>query len=128
MGIKKFKFGIIDERKDSIILFNDWSKHPKFFMSMSTQLVDVNVEFTDKGFLVIRAKRIEYDLYISFHNDKYFEEDWVRQPDKNYIKEGKRHFWSTKKEKYVESGWVKAEETTPITYVLNKYKVEILDV
>ena len=90
-------------------------------------LVDVNVEFSNNGLLKIDAKRIEYDFYRHSDGRRIFEEDWKRTPHPKCIKEGKRHFWSKMKERYINYGWVRTTEVTPMRYILNKYKVEIYD-
>ena len=123
MENKHYDYGIING--GTIKLFNNsiMDIHP----FDDEGLEDVNVELCDNGVLKIDAKKIEYDFY--FHSDgiRIFEEDWRRTPHPKCIKEGKRHFWSKNKERYVNCGWVRTTETTPVQYILNKYKVEIYD-
>lgn len=88
-------------------------------------LEDVNVELCDNGLLKIDAKRIEYDFYLHSDGRRVFEEDWERTPHPKCIKEGKRHFWSKNKERYVNFGWVRTIETVPMKYIISKYKLEI---
>ena len=90
-------------------------------------LEDVNVELCDNGLLKIDAKRIEYDFYLHSDGRRVFEEDWERTPHPKCIKEGKRHFWSKNKERYVNFGWVRTIETVPMKYIISKYKLEIYD-
>lgn len=90
-------------------------------------LEDVNVELCDNGLLKIDAKRIEYDFYLHSDGRRVFEEDWERTPHPKCIKEGKRHFWSKNKERYVKFGWVRTIETVPMKYIISKYKLEIYD-
>ena len=88
-------------------------------------LEDVDVELCDNGLLKIDAKRIEYDFYLHSDGRRVFEEDWERTPHPKCIKEGKRHFWSKNKERYVNFGWVRTIETVPMKYIISKYKLEI---
>ena len=88
-------------------------------------LEDVNLELCDNGLLKIDAKRIEYDFYLHSDGRRVFEEDWERTPHPKCIKEGKRHFWSKNKERYVNCGWVRTIETVPMKYIISKYKLEI---
>ena len=123
MEKKHYDYGIIDG--STIKLFNNSTIdiHPSYDVALE----DVNVEFCDNGVLNIDAKKIEYDFYDRSYGRRIFEEDWQRTPHPKCIKEGKRHFWSKKKERYVNWGWVRTTETTPVQYALNKYKVEIYD-
>lgn len=109
----------------TVKLFNDSiiDVHPLHDVALE----DVNVQFCDNGLLKIDAKRIEYDFYLHSDGRRIFEEDWERTPHPKCIKEGKRHFWSKNKERYVKFGWVRTIETVPMQYIISKYKVEIYD-
>ena len=122
---KHYEYGIISSN-GNLILFNDSVQEASLFTSEF--LKDVNVTIRANGILEIHAYRIEYDFYS--HSDstdfrRVFEESWRRTPHPKCIKEGKRHFWSRKKERYVNNGWVRTTETTPVEFVLNKYKIDI---
>ena len=123
MEKKHYDFGIING--DTIKLFNNSTMniHPLD----DECLEDVNVDFCDNGVLEINAKKIEYDFYMHSDGRRIFEEDWKRTPHPKEIKEGKRHFWSKNKERYVNFGWVRTTETTPMKCILSKFKVEIYD-
>lgn len=123
MENKHYDYGIING--DTIKLFNNSTLdiHPLH----DEGLEDVSVEFCDNGLLKIDAKKIEYDFYSPSAGRRIFEEDWERTPHPKCIKEGKRYFWSKNKERYVYCGWVRTTETTPMQYILSKYKVEIYD-
>ena len=91
-------------------------------------LKDVDVKIDDNGVLNIKAKKILFDFYSPFnYRCLVFEEDWKRKPHQSEIFEKKRHFWSRKKEKCVNAGFVKTIETEPIEYCLSHFKVEIYD-
>ncbi len=120
---KRYDYGIISG--DTIKLFNN--SLIEYRLLHDDGLEDVNVEFCDNGVLKIDAKKIEYDFYSPSGGRRIFEEDWERTPHLKEIKEGKRHFWSKNKERYVNCGWVRTAETTPVQYIINKYKVEIYD-
>ena len=123
MGNKHYDYGIING--DTIKLFNNsiMNIQPLY----DECLEDVNVEFCDNGVLQIDAKKIEYDFYRCSDGIRIFEEDWQRTPHPKCIKEGKRHYWSKNKERYVDYGWVRTTETTPMQCILSRYKVEIYD-
>ena len=123
MENKHYDYGIING--DTIKLFNNSiiNIHPL----NDVGLEDVNIEFCDNGLLKIDAKKIEYDFYMHYDGRRIFEENWQRTPHPKCIKEGKRHFWSKNKERYVTWGWVRTTETTPMQCILSKYKVEIYD-
>lgn len=123
MENEHYDYGIINS--DTIKLFNNYTMN--FQPLHDDSLEDVNVEFCDNGVIKIYAKKIEYDFYMYSDESRIFEEDWKRTPHPKCIKEGKRHFWSKKKERYVNFGWVRTIETVPIQYILSKYKVEIYD-
>lgn len=123
MEKKHYDYGIIEG--DTVKLFNNSTIG--IYPLYDETLEDVNVEFCDNGVLKIDAKRIEYDFYFHSNGRRIFEEDWKSPPHPKHIKEGKRHFWSKNKEKYVTHGWVRTTETTPMQYILNKYKVEAYD-
>lgn len=123
MEKKHYNYGIMNG--DTVKLFND--SIIDFRPLDDVALEDVYVEFTYNGLLKIDAKRVEYDFYLHTDGRRIFEEDWIRPPHPKCIKEGKRHFWSKNKEKYVTYGWVRTTETTPMQYILNKYKLEIYD-
>lgn len=123
MENKHYACGIVNG--DTIKLFNN--SIMDIYPNHDDCLVDVNVEFCDNGLLKIDAKKIEYDFYMRSDGRGVFEEDWQRTPRPECIMEGKRHFWSKNKERYVNFGWVRTMETTPIQYILSKYKVEIYD-
>ena len=116
-----YNYGIING--DTVKLFNDstFDIHPLHDVALE----GVSVELCDNGVLKIDAKEIQYDFYFHSNGRRIFEEDWQRTPHPKCIKEGKRHFWSRNKERYVNFGWVRTTETTPMQYFLSKYKVEI---
>ena len=123
-----YKYGII-KNDNTIVLFNE-TEH-RATVSTSDFLQDVEVELSDDGLLSIKAKRIVYDFY---YTDKsifmrVFEDCWEHEPHPKLIKTGKRYFWSKKKERYVDVGWVRTTETENVTYIvsLNNYKIEIFD-
>lgn len=124
MEKKHYDYGIITS--DTIKLFcnSTINIHPLYDVALE----DVTIEYDDNGILHINAKKIEYDFYsLNFYGRRIFEDDWKRTPHRKEIKEGKRHFWSKKMERYVNCGWVRTTETTSMQYILNKYKVEIYD-
>ncbi len=123
MEKKHYNYGIING--DTVKLFNNSTIdiHPLHDVALE----DVTIEFDDNGTLHIDAKRIEYDLYFRSDGRRIFEKDWQRTPHRKEIKEGKRHFWSKKMERYINCGWVRIAETTSMQYILSKCKVEIYD-
>lgn len=116
---KKYKYCIIEDF--NIILFD--KSNVSYSPLRSEFLENVSVVIDDRGVLTINGNIIEYDFYL---DNKIFEKEWHRIPDSKLIHEGKRHFWSKYKEKYIKGGWVKTIERTPVTYIFNKYKIEIL--
>lgn len=120
---KHYNCGIING--DTVKLFDNSTIdiHPLY----DVVLEDVTIEIADNGILRINAKEIEYDLYLRSDGRRIFEKDWQRTPHRKEIKERKRHFWSKKKERYINCGWVRTTETTPMQYILSKYKIEIYD-
>jgi len=125
MEKKHYNYGIIND--DTVKLFDNYSTidiHPLYDVGLE----DVTIEYDDNGILHINAKKIEYDFYFMHsYGRRIFEEDWERTPHREEIKEGKRHFWSKKMERYINCGWVRTTETTSMQYILSKYKVEIYD-
>lgn len=117
---KHYNYGVIEG--NTITLFNDSTITRSLLYS--DFLKDVSVEISDTGILYISANKLEYDLYMC--GSRIFEDEWKRTPDPKLIKEGKRYIWSRNKEKYVNGGWVRTTERTPIKYVFNNYKIEIL--
>jgi hypothetical protein len=120
---RKYKFAIISN--DTVKLFNNSAL--KGSLSTDVFLEDVAISFDKNGCLHIRANRIEYDFYCPSDGCKVFEENWKSQPDPKCIKEGKRHFWSTDKEKYVDYGWVRSTRRTPVEYIKTHFTIEKYD-
>lgn len=118
---KKYNFGII--KNDYIILFNKSTVTGT--VTTDDFIEDVSINLTDNEILTISGQRIEYDYYPDYN--RIFEDEWKNTPDNKLIKEGKRHFWSSKKERYVNRGWVRTTKRTPVTYILNNYKLKILE-
>lgn len=124
MEKKHYNYGIITG-DTTVKLFNN--SIINISPSYDVGLEDVTIEYDDNGILRINAKKIEYDFYGPSHSRRIFEEDWERIPHRKEIKEGKRHFWSKKMERYINNGWVRTTETTQMQYILSNYKVEIYD-
>lgn len=121
MEKKHFNYGIISG--DTVTLYNEPGL--PVYPSDEDALVDVDAEFCENGVLKIDAKKIKYDYYSCFDGSRIFEEDWRNTPLPKEIKKGKRSFWSKKEEPYVDCGWVETTKTTPVQYILSKYKVKI---
>ena len=92
---KHYNYALIDG--SDIKLFNNSTI--EFRPTNCDALEDVDVDIDGLGILTIKAKRIEYDLYVT--GGRVYECDWNRVPEKKLIKEGKMWFWSRKKTKYV---------------------------
>ena len=123
-----YKYGII-KNDNTIVLFNE-TEHRACVLT-SVFLQDVEVKSSDYGLLTIKAKRIVYDFYCTDNTIfmRVFEDCWEHEPHPKQIKTGKRYFWSKKKERYVDAGWVRTTETENVTYIVsvNNYKIEIFD-
>lgn len=105
----------------NIKLFNESTLN---FSAFSTDAFeDVSVEIDDKGVLCIEAKRIIY----FFTSTKLWEDEWKKEPDPKLIKEERLSWFSTKIRRYVESGWIRTTEREKVKYIMNNYKIEILD-
>ncbi len=123
MEKKHYNWGIITG--DTVKLFNNSIININPLHDVG--LEDVTIEYDDNGILHINTKKIEYDFYSHFYSRRIFEEDWKSIPHRKEIKEGKRHFWSKKMERYINCGWVRRTETTQMQYIISNYKVEIYD-
>ena len=110
MEKKHYNYGIING--DTVKLFNSSTIdiHPLHDVGLE----DVTIEYNDNGILHISAKKIEYDFYFRSDGRRIFEKDWQRTPHREEIKEGKRHFWSKKKERNVKCGWAWRKENNSI--------------
>lgn len=115
-----YKYGLICD--DTIKLFN--TSTLSFSALTDDALEDVDVHIDELGILYIKAKVIDYDLYIEH---KAWEEDWLSEPDPKLIKTGKKYPWSNKPKRYVNGGWVRTTKRFDRTYVMNNYKIEIFD-
>ena len=123
MEKKHYDYGIITSNTTK--LFNN--SKIDFYPLLDVALENVTIEYDDNGILHINANKIKYDFYGHSYGRRIFEEDWKRIPHRKEIKEGKRHFWSKKMERYIIYGWVRTTETTQMQYILSNYKVEIYD-
>ncbi len=121
---KNYKYGLLSGT--TLILFNDTEHRAN---PLNTEfLEDVKIQIKDNGCLEITARRIIFDFY-SFSDGRIFEKYWQRQPHPKEIHEGKRWWWSRKKERFVnaKNGSVRTTETVNVHYVLTIYKIEIFD-
>ena len=110
----------------TLVLFNDTEHRAN---PLNTDfLEDVKIQINDHGCLEITAKRIIFDFY-SFSDRKIFEKYWQSQPHQKEIHEGKRWWWSRKKERFVKTnnGFVKTAKTKNIQYIFNTYKITTFD-
>lgn len=120
---KHYKYGIING--DKIVLFNE-TIHEDTILT-SDFLTDVTIEQTENGILDISANRIIYDFYGNKYGYRIFEKDWKHTPHPKEIHEGKRWWFSKKKERFVYHGWIRSNETEPMHYMFSKYKIEIYE-
>ena len=122
---KHYRFGII-KRENTVILFNNSLVSSS--RADSDFLKNVDVSIGENGVLSLKGDKFIKDYYcpVDFHF-KVFKENWKHKPFSDAIHEGKRHFWSRKKEEYVDSGFVLSTETEPIEYSLSDFVVKILD-
>lgn len=118
-----YEYGIISNNE--LVLFNNSIQDASLLHS--DFLKDVNVNVMENGVLEVTAKKIEYDFYNHLYGRRIFEEDWQRTPHPKEIKEGKRHFWSNQKERYIHRGWIRTTELVPVNYMLGNFKVTIYD-
>ena len=116
-----YKYGII--KGNQVILFNE--SNIVYSPLADNVLEDVNVSVTDAGNLHIQAALIEYDFYLT--RNKIWEDGWINEPHQKVIKEGKRHWWSKKKSRYVIGPWVRKAEKKRVSYLMSNYKIEIYD-
>lgn len=117
-----FNFGIICD--DKIILYDNEEDYSSR-ISNSTFLVNVDVELCRHNIVSLQGDKILYDLYIG--RRRVFENDWKYQPHESEIQEGKKYFWSKKKSKYVNSGWVVRADKEHISVILINYKITIIE-
>lgn len=120
---ENYKYGLLSDT--TLILFNDTEHRAN---PLNTDfLEDVKIQINDNGCLEITAKRIIFDFYLHSDGRRIFEKSWIHQPHKREIHEGRRWWWSRKKERFVRNGFVRTTETENVHYVLTIYKIEIFD-
>lgn len=120
---ENYKYGLLSGT--TLILFNDTEHRAN---PLNTDfLEDVKIQINGHGCLEITAKRIIFDFYSFRDGRRIFEEHWQSQPHQKEIHKGKRWWWSRKKERFVNNGFVRTTKTENIQYVLNTYKIITFD-
>ena len=114
-----YTYGIVEG--SDITLFNNATVSAR--IANSDFLENVTVEISE-GILYITGDKIEYDLYSG--HDRKFKDEWKKTPDPKEIKIGRRWPWS-KKEEFVYGAWVRTMERTSVKYIMNNYKIKVLD-
>lgn len=115
---KHYKWALIEG--SNIKLFNESTV--KFTVLTTDALENVNVEI-DNGVLSIEADRIIY----FYATAKLWEDEWKEEPEPKLIKEGKCYWFSKKVKRYVEKGWIRTTKREKVKYIINNYKIEILE-
>ena len=120
---KHYNYALIEG--NNVILYDNSTRDFWPFTTTALQNVNVNIE---NGILTISGDEIVFDFYSReglFEDNRVFEDKWKNNPVSREIKEGKRHWWSRKKERYVEHGFVKTTKRIPREFIFSDYTVEI---
>jgi len=116
---KHYRYALIEG--SNIKLFNESTVN--FTVLTTDALENVDVEIDDNGILSIEADRIIY----FYTTTKLWEDEWEKEPEPKLIKEGKRYWFSKKVKRYVEKGWIRTAKREKVKYIMNNYKIEILE-